>query len=211
MVINRCYGGYGLSKAAYDVLCLEFDSAPFHYGHAFRDDRTNPKLIAVVEQLGEQANGGAADLRVVEIPDGVQWHIEEYDGGIASSIAVPNSYISWVLSPTRTSVGSALSRLPKRTVPVPRITPNSSPIQYQVWPRGTQRYATTPPIIPGPRHNATRLIKAPRATVHVHDILLIDSGCLFTDSTSAQLDPLQTPRNFLEESCSRIAPENGVA
>jgi hypothetical protein len=37
-------------------------------------------LIAVVEELGEAANGWAASLKIVEIPDGVEWFIHEYDG-----------------------------------------------------------------------------------------------------------------------------------
>jgi hypothetical protein len=43
-------------------------------------DRTDPALIAVVEELGYEASGGFADLKVVEIPDDVTWQIEEYDG-----------------------------------------------------------------------------------------------------------------------------------
>ena len=42
--------------------------------------RDDPTLIQVVEQLGDAANGSHAELRIVEIPDGVNWYIEEYDG-----------------------------------------------------------------------------------------------------------------------------------
>ena len=42
--------------------------------------RDDPTLIQVVEQLGAAANGSHAELRIVEIPDGVNWYIEEYDG-----------------------------------------------------------------------------------------------------------------------------------
>ena len=31
-------------------------------------------------ELGELANGPNAELKVVEIPDGIDWTIEEYDG-----------------------------------------------------------------------------------------------------------------------------------
>lgn len=42
--------------------------------------RTDPALIQTVEELGDEANGWAAKLRVVEIPDGVEWELDEYDG-----------------------------------------------------------------------------------------------------------------------------------
>jgi len=42
--------------------------------------RDDPCLVQVVEQLGAVANGRCADLKVVEIPDDVNWYIEEYDG-----------------------------------------------------------------------------------------------------------------------------------
>ena len=47
-------------------------------------DRDIPRddawLVRVVEELGEEANGRYAHLKVVEIPDDVEWEIEEYDG-----------------------------------------------------------------------------------------------------------------------------------
>lgn len=43
-------------------------------------ERTDADLIAVVEELGERANGACASLKVVEVPDGVNWEIAEYDG-----------------------------------------------------------------------------------------------------------------------------------
>lgn len=77
IVVNRCFGGFGLSEAAYKELGLKWDG----YGCAFEKTRTNPRLIAVVEKLGEEASSGAyAKLRVVEIPDDVKWKIEAFDG-----------------------------------------------------------------------------------------------------------------------------------
>lgn len=46
----------------------------------FDIERNDPILIQVVEELGDEANGRCATLKIVEIPDGVQWEIEEYDG-----------------------------------------------------------------------------------------------------------------------------------
>jgi hypothetical protein len=42
-----------------------------------RDDKY---LIQVVNELKKNANGFAADLKVVSIPDDVDWVIEDYDG-----------------------------------------------------------------------------------------------------------------------------------
>jgi hypothetical protein len=42
--------------------------------------RNDPDLVAVVEELGTKADGSYAELRVVEIPDDVEWTIHEYDG-----------------------------------------------------------------------------------------------------------------------------------
>lgn len=43
-------------------------------------DRDDPLLVQAVEELGKEANTKISDLKVVEIPDDVEWEIEEYDG-----------------------------------------------------------------------------------------------------------------------------------
>ena len=76
VVINRCYGGYGLSEEAYKKLGVEFDG--IH--HAFANDRTNPLLLALIDEMGSKADRWFSCLEVVEIPDNVDFTIEEYDG-----------------------------------------------------------------------------------------------------------------------------------
>jgi hypothetical protein len=43
-------------------------------------ERNDPFLIKVIEELGDKANGKHCKLKIVEIPDGVDWEIDEYDG-----------------------------------------------------------------------------------------------------------------------------------
>ena len=42
--------------------------------------RTHPDLVEVVEKLGYRANTSLSSLKVVNVPDDVEWYIEEYDG-----------------------------------------------------------------------------------------------------------------------------------
>ena len=79
VVINACHGGFGISAAAeskYRELAGIAD-ADFHSRNIPRDDE---HLIAVVELMGRAANGGYAELKIVDVPDDVNWCIEEYDG-----------------------------------------------------------------------------------------------------------------------------------
>jgi hypothetical protein len=99
IVINKCHGGFGLNHEAtllYGKLkglniVWEVDKSKlYHYyiGEISDDtyfadwdiQRTDPALIEVVEKLGENAGGRGAELKVVEIPDDVDWQLQEYDG-----------------------------------------------------------------------------------------------------------------------------------
>ncbi len=50
------------------------------YSYDRDKDRDDPDLVEVVELLKNKADGQCADLKIVEIPDGVDWQIDEYDG-----------------------------------------------------------------------------------------------------------------------------------
>ena len=78
VVINSCYGGFGLSKTAKD-LYSEISGNEVVFDE-FVISRADPVLVQVVEELGEFADGDFAELKIVEIPDGVDWFIQEYDG-----------------------------------------------------------------------------------------------------------------------------------
>lgn len=51
-----------------------------HFLDSRPKDRSDRDLVAVVEALWEKSWGACARLGVVEVPDGVDWEIEEYDG-----------------------------------------------------------------------------------------------------------------------------------
>lgn len=44
------------------------------------EDRTDPLLIQVVRELGKDADGDCAKLKIITIPDGIEWRLDEYDG-----------------------------------------------------------------------------------------------------------------------------------
>lgn len=80
VVINDCYGGFGLSDAAIaEYKKLADITDPDWYDRNI--ERDDPYLIQVIKKLGETASGGGfAKLKIVEIPADVEWQIEEYDG-----------------------------------------------------------------------------------------------------------------------------------
>lgn len=60
---------------------LQKDGYIYHLESKYESDtRTDPILIQVVEELGEEANSPYAELKIVEIPDDIDWEIDEYDG-----------------------------------------------------------------------------------------------------------------------------------
>lgn len=79
VVINDCYGGFGLSELAF-TRYLEMASITdesFIYLDIERDD---PYLVKIVNEMGEKANDSCSKLKVVKIPADVNWIIQEYDG-----------------------------------------------------------------------------------------------------------------------------------
>jgi len=73
IVVNHCFGGFGLSDEAVERLGLKsrYDDI----------DRTDSRLVALVEEDAEKASGDFAELGVVEISDeATDWTIDEYDG-----------------------------------------------------------------------------------------------------------------------------------
>lgn len=100
LVINAKHGGFSLSlKAAshlrdegHPLAIQEFaarkawDEVTSKLNQILGDfwlieiPRDDPSLVRLVEVMGDEASGGSARLRIVEIPDDVAWEIEECNG-----------------------------------------------------------------------------------------------------------------------------------
>lgn len=87
VVINRCFGGFSLSQKLYDELGIEYDGFGYisngDLGIVDEDEdayRIDQRLISAILKIGvDTASGELADLEVVEIPDSIEWQIDEYD------------------------------------------------------------------------------------------------------------------------------------
>ena len=86
IVINDCYGGYGLSEDFLEKYGKEF----------IERERDDVELIAAIEEFGEmEASDYYAKLRIVEIPDDcTDYYVHEYDGA-ESVIYVRGGKLFW--------------------------------------------------------------------------------------------------------------------
>lgn len=81
IVINARHGGFGLSDEAlelYQAFCRDAHIVPQDYDCEI--PRDSDQLVSVVKVLGERANSVYSRLKIVTIPDDVEWTIHEYDG-----------------------------------------------------------------------------------------------------------------------------------
>ena len=106
VVINSSYGAFGLSDEAhilyaklkgYNLIKAECFGYQTFFKNEVKDenlvddwtfDRNDPDLVQVVETLGEKAGQGKyIKLKVVEIPDDVEWYIDNREQGGGEFIA----------------------------------------------------------------------------------------------------------------------------
>ena len=94
IVINRVYGGFDISDEAYSFIakkkgwqhaCNDYDRSYFITDnndcmYAFDLNRDDLDLVQCLETLGHAADGNYSELKIVEVPNDVNWTICEYDG-----------------------------------------------------------------------------------------------------------------------------------
>ena len=109
---NACFGGFSISEKAVkrareisgnpkwggvtlweekpkDPFSMKFENLLIGYGYSANDlERHDPVLVQVIEELGDEASGKFALLRIEEV-DG-PYRIDEYDGN--ESVTTPDSY-----------------------------------------------------------------------------------------------------------------------
>ena len=79
IVINTCYGGFGLSEESLEDYIKRKNITDKNFYH--RDiPRDCPDLVAMVEEGGTDVDCIYSKLKVVDVPDDVNWYIEEDDG-----------------------------------------------------------------------------------------------------------------------------------
>ena len=76
IVYNACYGGFGLSEKAFARYKELGGTSDYHLDIV----RTDPILVQVIAELGEEANSWGAKLCMIALPAGTKYRLEEYDG-----------------------------------------------------------------------------------------------------------------------------------
>ena len=89
VVVNRCYGGFGLSEEAQKQL----DTHKGKHISEYDIPRHDKDLVAIVEELGDKASDKYADLEIAQIKSN-KYNIREYDG--MEYVETPDS-IDWVV------------------------------------------------------------------------------------------------------------------
>ncbi len=69
-----------LNTGKYSIVLNVFTPDKKHVLYSRDIDRTHPLLIKCIEELGEKANGACAELKIIEIPNNIEYEIEDYDG-----------------------------------------------------------------------------------------------------------------------------------
>lgn len=99
-VLNKCFGGFSVSREVYDKLGYEWDGYGYllefcrdvskeelekERGYTYSDlyIRSHPKLIKAIEDVwaeGKDPSGRFARLAIVNVPDDVEIELTDYAG-----------------------------------------------------------------------------------------------------------------------------------
>ena len=76
IAINKVSAGFQLSAKA----CRLLERLMGHPVSRYDVDRSDPDVIMTIELLGDEASADPGSIKIVDIPDDVDWVIQEYDG-----------------------------------------------------------------------------------------------------------------------------------
>ena len=79
IVINTCFGGFGLSEESLEDYKKRKNITDENFYH-WDIPRDCPVLVEMVEEGGTDVDDIYSELKVVDVPDDVNWFIHEYDG-----------------------------------------------------------------------------------------------------------------------------------
>ena len=83
VVINTSYSNFAISRDAILLIQKKIKNAKAKSqinAYAFDNDRSHPLLVEAVQKLGAKANGLYTTLKIVEIPDDVEWRVDAVNG-----------------------------------------------------------------------------------------------------------------------------------
>ena len=84
VVINtKHFGSFSISEKAVDFIRKKVkgkENKNSIFTYSFNDDRSNYLLIEAVSKLKDKANGLYSELKIVEIPDDVEWQVFAING-----------------------------------------------------------------------------------------------------------------------------------
>ena len=83
VVINTSYSNFAISADAISLIQKKIKNPKAKSqinAYAFDNDRSNPLLVEAVQKLGAKANGLYTTLKIVEIPDDIEWQVFASNG-----------------------------------------------------------------------------------------------------------------------------------
>jgi hypothetical protein len=79
LFVEEEYKQLAYSRVRFRIADLE-DGSPDYFSCYDIEDRADPALVQVVEELREEADGDCANLLIRELDRGTRYRIQEYDG-----------------------------------------------------------------------------------------------------------------------------------